>query len=51
MVKVLNASKRSSFAEHLVNNLSCANSYYLNSFKIIKTCSNIFDLTILESIC
>ena len=42
--KVLNASKRSSIAEHLVNNQTCANSYNINRFKVIKTCSNIFDL-------
>ena len=43
-VKVLNASKRLSIAEHLVNNTTCANSYVINRFKIIKTCSNVFDL-------
>ena len=31
-VKVLNASKRSSIAEHLVNNPTCANSYNINRF-------------------
>ena len=43
-VKAINAFKRSSIAEHLVNNSTCANSYNLNRFKIIKTCSNVFDL-------
>ena len=33
--KVFNASKRSSIAEHLVNNLMCANSYNIKRFKII----------------
>ena len=44
--KVLNASKRLSIAEHLVNNnnQTCANSYNINRFKIIKTCKYIFDL-------
>ena len=49
--KVLNASKRSSIAEHLVNNPTCANNYNIKRFKIIKTCSNIFDLIKLEAIC
>ena len=33
--KVLNASKRSSIAQHLINNPTCANSYDMNRFKII----------------
>ena len=44
LVKVINASKRSSIEEHLVNNSTCADSYNINRFKIIKTCSNVFDL-------
>ena len=47
--KILNASKRSSIAQHLINNLTCANSYNMN--KIIKTCNNVFDLIKLEGIC
>ena len=47
-VKVLNASKPSSIAEHLVNNSTCENSYNLNRFKIIQVCSNFFDLIKLE---
>ena len=50
-VKVINASKRSSIAEHLVKNLTRANSYNLNRFKIVKTCSNVFDLIKLEAMC
>ena len=50
-VKVLNASKRSSIAEHLVNNTTCANSYNTNRLKSIKKCSNVFDLIKLEAIC
>ena len=49
--KIPHASKRSSIAEHLVNNFTCANSYNLNRFKIIKICSNVFDLIKLEGIC
>ena len=49
--KVLNASKRSSVAEKLVNNLTCANSYNLNIFRLIKTFSNVFDLVKLKAIC
>ena len=50
-VKVLNASKRSSISEHLVNNPTCANNYNIDRFKIIKICSNVFDLIKLEAIC
>ena len=50
-VKVLNASKRSSIAEHLTNNPTCATNYNLNRFRIIKNCNNIFDLIKLEAIC
>ena len=49
--KVINASKRSSIAEHLVNNPACANNYNVNMFKIIKNCSSVFDLIKLEAIC
>ena len=30
---------------------TCANSYNLSRFNIIKTCSNVFDLIKLEAIC
>ena len=50
-VKVLKASKRLSIAEQLINNSTCANIYILNWLKIIKTCSNDFDLVKLEVIC
>ena len=49
--KVLNASKRSSIAQHLVNNPTCANKYDMNRFKIIKNCKNVFDLIKLEAVC
>ena len=48
---VLNASKRSFIAEHLIDNTTCTNSYIMNRFKIIKTCNNVFDLIKLEDIC
>ena len=35
-VKFLNATKRSSIAEHFLNNSTCANSYNLNRFKLLK---------------
>ena len=34
--KVLNASKRSSIADHLIVNQTCANSYKENRFKLLK---------------
>ena len=49
--RVLNASKRSTNAEHLVNNLDRTSKYNLKRFKIIKRCFNIFDLIKLEVIC
>ena len=49
--QVLNALKRSSIAEHLVNHPNCANNYNRDRFKIIKSCYNVFDLIKLEAIC
>ena len=49
--KVLNVAKRSSIAQHLINNPTCANNYDMNRFKIIKICNNVFDLIKLEAIC
>ena len=51
LVKVLYVPKRSSIAENLVKNLTRAKSHNLNRFKIVKTCSNVFDLIKLEAIC
>ena len=48
--KVLNASKRSSIAQHLINNPTCAKSYNINRFKIIKTCNNGFDLIVVSTL-
>ena len=42
--QVLNALKRSSIAENLINHPTCANYYNRDRFKIIKSCNNIFDL-------
>ena len=47
---VLNATKRSSIAEHLINNTSCANSYNSSRFKITNNCTNPIDLVRLEAI-
>ena len=45
-----NAAKRSSVAEHLVNNSECAKKYDLFRFKIIHHCSNITDLIKMKAI-
>ena len=50
-VKVVNASKRSAIADHLVNNSNCASTYNMNKFKIIKNCFSIYDLIKIEAIC
>ena len=39
-----NSAKRSSDAEHLVNNIYCAKKYDLSRFKIIHHCTKVFDL-------
>ena len=39
-----NAAKRSSVAEHLVNNRDCAKKYDLSRYKISHHCNNVFDL-------
>ena len=49
--QIMNALKRSSIAEHLVNDNTCAEHFYLDWFKITKTCGNTFDLIKLEAIC
>ena len=50
-MKILNAVKRSSIAEHLVNNQSSAESFNLDRLKIIKSFVNIFDLIKMKAIC
>ena len=45
-----NATKRSSVAEHLVNNRECAKKYDFPRFKIIHQCNNVTDLIKMEAI-
>ena len=45
-----NAIKRSSISEHLVKNPKCGNSYSETRFKILRSCTNIFDLIKIEAI-
>ena len=44
-----NAIKRSSFSEQLVKNLVCRNSYNKMRFKILRSCTNKFDLVKVEA--
>ena len=41
---LINATKRSSISEHLVNNSECGNNYEDVRFKIVQQCSNVYDL-------
>ena len=50
-MRVVNASKRSAIAEHLVNNIDCFRNYNLKKFNFIKNCFNFFVLIKLEAIC
>ena len=45
-----NATKRSSVAEHLVNNKECAKNYDVSRFKILHQCHNVMDLIKMEAI-
>ena len=47
---VINVTKRSSIAEHLINNVNCAKNYDLPRFKVIYNCANSIDLVRLEAI-
>ena len=47
---VINAAKRSSIAEHLINNTDCANNYLLSRFEVMSHCNNVVDLVRLEAI-
>ena len=47
---VVNATKISSIAEHLINNVDCASNYDLLRFKAINNCTNFIDLVRLEAI-
>ena len=45
-----NAIKRSSVSEHLVENPVCENGYSEMRFKILRSCTNIYDLVKIEPI-
>ena len=47
---VKNAAKRSSVAEHLINNRDCSGKYDISRFKIIHHCNSVFDLVKFEAI-
>ena len=47
---MVNATKRSSTAEHLVNNTNCANNYDSLRFKILNSCTSSIDLVRMEAI-
>ena len=47
---VVNATKKSSIAEHLINNTNCAKNYDLSRFKILNSCTNSIDLVRMEEI-
>ena len=49
-IATTNAIKRSSISEHLVKNPACGNSYSEMRFKILRSCTNIFDLVKIEAI-
>ena len=46
---VINAKKRSSILEHLINNTDCANYYMLLRFSLISLIINVIDLVRLEA--
>ena len=47
---VINGTKRSSIAEHLINNFNCAKNYDLSRFKVIYNCTNSIDVVRHEAI-
>ena len=47
---LINASRKSSIAEHLVNYPNCGKNYEDVRFKIVQQCSNVYDLLKLEAI-
>ena len=47
---VVNATKRSSIEEHLINNTDCVNNCDLSRFKVINNFTNSIDLFRLEAI-
>ena len=47
---VVNSTKRSSIAEHLVNSTNCANNYDSSRFKMLNNCTSTTDLVRMEAI-
>ena len=47
---VVNATKKSSIAEHIINNTKCANNYDSSRLKILNNCNNFIDLVRMEAI-
>ena len=50
-IRLVNATKRSTIAENLENNIDCESNFNLKIFKVIKNCFHISDLIKLEAIC
>ena len=50
MKAVVNATKRSSIAEHFINNTNFANIYDSSIFRILNYCANSIDLVRMEQI-
>ena len=48
--KNLCTTKRSSKAEHFINNTNCANNYDSSRLKILNNCTNSIDLVRMEAI-
>ena len=49
-VELMNATRKSSIAEHLVNYPNCSKNYEDDRFKFVQQCSNLYDLLKLEAI-
>ena len=47
---VVNATKKSSIAEHLINNTNCTNNYYSSRFNILNNSTNSIDLVRIKAI-
>ena len=47
---IKNVTKRSSVAEHLVNNKECTKKYDLSRLKILHPCNNVTDLIKMKAI-
>ena len=46
----MNATRKSSIAEHLVNYPNCGKNYEDVRFKIVQQCSNVYDILKVEAI-